>query len=107
MVLTVAQLTAFFTNNNQMGLEQATVNQLTNEGITTVDDLAEFDKESLQQVAENLHCPPGRVPDPTAGAIGGALVGATIPTPVFIFGTKSQQCLLVSCELVRYYEMTG
>ena len=70
MVLTAAQITTFFTNNNQMGMAQATVNQLANKGITTVDDLAEFDKESLQQVAENLHHPPGRVPDPTARAVG-------------------------------------
>jgi hypothetical protein len=33
--------------------------------------------------------------------------GATIPTPPFIFGAKSQKRLLAACDIVRYYEETG
>lgn len=103
MVLTAAQSMAFFENEGQMGIPHATVIQLQQEGITTVDDLADFDKTSLQQVADNLRRPGGRVPDPNPGAA----VGATIPTPSFVFGAKSHKRLLVACDLVRYYTTVG
>jgi hypothetical protein len=51
MVLTAAQTTAFFEGATQMGIPNATVVQLVNEGISAVDDLSEFDRDSLQQVA--------------------------------------------------------
>ena len=54
MVLTVAQTTAFFEDNDQMGIPNETVVQFQAEGITTVNDLADFDKDSLQQLADNL-----------------------------------------------------
>ena len=94
MVLTAAQMTAFFENADQMGVQHATVVQLALEGIQTVDDLADFDKEALQQLADNLRRPGGRVPNPDPGAV----VGLTIPTPAFVFGTKSQKHLGIACE---------
>ena len=54
MVLTAAQMTSFFENADQMGVQHAEVVQLALEGIQTVDDLADFDKEALQQLADNL-----------------------------------------------------
>ena len=36
-----------------------------------------------------------------------AAVGATIPTPPFIFGAKSQMRLKVAYDLIRYYDTTG
>jgi hypothetical protein len=54
MVLTAAQTTAFVENEDQMGIPHGTVVQLATEGITSVIDLANVDKESLQQVVENL-----------------------------------------------------
>ena len=42
MVLTQAQTTVFFENGAQMGIPNATVVQLQTEGITDVDDLADF-----------------------------------------------------------------
>jgi hypothetical protein len=103
MVLTNAQMTVFFEGNNQMGIPNDTVIQLQAEGITTVDDLVDFDKDTLQQVAGSLRRPGGRVPDPTPGAAA----GATIPTPPFVFGAKSQKRLLAACDIVRYYTTTG
>ena len=103
MVLTQAQTQAFFENAAQMGIPHNTVVQLQTEGISAVDDLEDFDKDSLQQVADNLRRPGGRIPDPAAGAAA----GATIPTPTFVFGAKSQKRLLVACELVRYYSTAG
>ena len=54
MALTAAQTTAFFENNDQMGIPHATVIQLQQEGIDTIDDSADFDKDSLVQLATNL-----------------------------------------------------
>ena len=79
-----------------MSIPHATVVQLQQEGITAVSDLADFDQSSLQQLADNLRRPGGRVPNPDPGADA----GATIPTPPFVFGAKSQKRLLVACDLV-------
>ena len=95
-----AQTTSIFENINQMEIPHATITQLQYEGIITVDDLTDFDKDSLQQLADNLCHPSGRVPDPYPSAAP----GATIPTPGFVFGAKSQKQLLLACDLVRYYE---
>jgi hypothetical protein len=57
MVLISAQTTSFFENEDQMGIPNATVVQLATEGIISVIDLADFDKESLQQLADNLRRP--------------------------------------------------
>ena len=103
MVLTAAQTTAFFENANQMAIPRATVIQLSREGITTVGDLSDFDKSTMAQVSENLRRPGGRIPDPTPGAAA----GASIPTPPFVFGAKSQARLLVACDLVRFYKTIG
>ena len=82
MVHTAAQMTTFFKDDEQMGIPHTTVIQLQTEGITTVGDLADFEKDSLQQIADNLHCPGGRIPDPDTNTAA----GATIPTPTFTFG---------------------
>ena len=103
MVFTAAQTTAFFENANQMALPRATVVQLANDGIVTVEDLAEFDKSSLTQIADNLRRPCGRIPDPTPGAAA----GASIPTPPFVFDAKSQTCLEVAGNLICFYQTIG
>ena len=100
MVLTNAQLTAFFESADQMAIPRETVARLAQEGITSADDLSEFDKSSICQIADNLRRPGGRIPDPNND-------GATIPTPPFVFGAKSQQRLNVACNLVRFYNMIG
>jgi hypothetical protein len=56
-------------------------------GINTVDDLAEFDKDTIVQIPSNLRRPP-------AGQH-------------FIFGAKSQKRLTVASEIVRYYDTVG
>jgi hypothetical protein len=103
MRLTVAQTTAFFEAPAQMGIPHATVIQLQDEGIATVDDLADFNKDTIEPIAANLRRPAGRVPDPNAAAA----VGATIPTPPFVFGAKSQMRLINSTNLLRYYDSVG
>ena len=68
-----------------------------------VADLADFEKQELQQLADNLRKPGGRIPDPNPNAAP----GATIPTPAFTYGAKSQKRLTVACDLVRYYQTVG
>ena len=103
MALPAAQTTAFFRDGDQMGIPQATVDQLQIEVITTISDMADFEKETLQQMANNPRKPGGRVPDPNPAAAA----GATIPTPPFVFGSNSQHHLTVACELVCYYNTIG
>ena len=86
-----------------MGIPDKTVVQLGNEGIMKVDDLADFDKDTINQVADSLRRPGCRIPDPTPNAEP----GATIPTPPFVFRSESQKGLLAACEIVRYYKTTG
>ena len=48
MVLTAAQTTAFFENPDQLGIPHETMVQIQREGIQTVADLADFEKQELQ-----------------------------------------------------------
>ena len=57
MVLTATQTTTFFEHADQMGIPHVTMVELQSEGITSVSDLADFNKDSLQQLADNLRCP--------------------------------------------------
>ena len=52
MVLTAAQITAFFEDANQMGIPHRTVLQLAQEGIDDPGDLIDFDKDTISMVAE-------------------------------------------------------
>jgi len=100
MVLTGNQTNAFFTSPVQMGVPADTYDQLQVEGITTVDDLAEFDSDAFKQITDSLRRPGGRIPDPAPNADD----GATIPTPAFVIGAKSLLRLKAAAKLVRYYQ---
>ena len=71
-----------------------------------IDNLGEIDKDTLQHIDNNLGRPGGRVTDPNYVPPNHmpfpAPVVPTVPTPLFIFGAKSQKCLQVACELVRF-----
>jgi hypothetical protein len=84
MPLTAAQTTAFFEQDAQMGIQNETVVQLQQERITTVDNLVDFDKDTVEQIATNLRRPAVRIPDPNPAAAP----GATIPTPSYVFGSE-------------------
>jgi len=103
MVFTAAQTTQFFTNDAQMALPNRTFQKLAGEGITTPDDLIDFYPEAIKQITENLRRPHTRDPDPNPNAP----VGATIPTPPFIIGAKSQMRLTAAAHLGRYYDTIG
>ena len=99
MVLTAAQTATFFENNAQMGIPHDTIVQLNVEGISSIADLVDFNKDLIEQLASNLHLPGGMVPDPNPAAAPGAMV----LTPPFVFGAKSQKQLTIACNLIHYY----
>ena len=103
MVLTAAQTTAFFESPDHMGIPHATMVQMQLEGIQSIAELADIEKDFLQQLADNLRKPGGRIPDPDPNAPA----GATISTPAFTYGAKSQKRLTVACDLIRYYQTVG
>jgi hypothetical protein len=80
--LTAAQTTVFFEDVALMGISNATGVQLQAEGIASVDNLVDFDKDTIKQVTANLQRSAGWVTDPNPAAVA----GATVPTPPFIFG---------------------
>ena len=82
-----------------MGIPHATTVQMQQERIQSVADLADFEKQSLQQLADNLRKPGGRIADIDPNAP----LGATIPMPAFTYGVKSQKRLTVACDLIRFY----
>jgi len=103
MVLTAAQVLAFFVSAEQMAIPAATVPALNTEGIDGPDDLAEFDQTGIGQVVDSLRKPGDRIPNPDPGAP----VGATIPRPPYVLGAKSQKRLIAASDLIRYYVTTG
>ena len=76
-----------------MAIPRPTLLQLQNEGIIRVNDLAEFNKEMLQQIQDNLRRPGGIIPypnyvPPVLMPVPEPMV-LMVPTPPFIFGAKS------------------
>ena len=103
MPLTVAQTTAFFEQPTQMGIANSTMAQVRLEGITVVDDLADFNKDIIDQMAANLRRPAGRIPDPNPAAAPGAMIS----TVLYVFGAKSCNRLCHAAELVCFYNTVG
>ena len=105
MVLTAAQTTAFFTGPAQMALSARTYNQLATEGITSVEDLSEFEDADFKQLAYNLSHPPATLRAAPAAVAGGPAGPAVlVPTEPFVLGAKSLCHLKIAAQAVRYYE---
>ena len=100
MVWTNPQITAFFTDADQMAIPAATMPGLTVEGIDRVDDLEEFDDGDLKQVIANLRKPSGTMSDPNNPTV-------QIPRPSYVFGAKSYKRIKVAAAAVRYYLCIG
>ena len=96
MVLTNAQTTAFFEQQDQMGVPHQTVTQLVNEGISQVEDLKEFTKDDIKNLTDVL-----RKTHTTGGLRASQMV------TYYQFGAKSQKRMTVACELIRYYDVVG
>jgi hypothetical protein len=87
MVFTANQTAAFFRDDTQMHIPEATVVALAVEGITTVQDLEEFESDDFKQLVSNLRSPTGDGP--------------------FVLGAKSLKRLKVAAKAVRYYTAIG
>ena len=95
MVLTGAQVTAFFEDPDQCGLENRTrVLSLDVEGISTIDNLVEWEEGDWDQWARNCKHP-DKTQDPTNP---GQLID-TVPYPLSV---KSLKRLNIASKLVRY-----
>ena len=81
-----------------MAMDHDTAVKIAEEGMNGADDLIEFDKTSLTQLAETLRKSGKRIPNPDANTPE----GGTIPCPPYIFGAKSQKRLLKACEIMRF-----
>lgn len=102
-MVTQAQLNAFFTGAEQMGIPMETYVQMQREGITTFIDLLTFQAEDVKRIADGLRRPGGTIPDPAPNAAA----GATIPTPSCSLPTKSQVRLEEAIELLHFYDTIG
>ena len=103
MVFTLLQQTAFFEDNDQMGLSNRTRVFLQNEGIQHPRDLADFAKdEHWSQIIENCKRPP-QIPDPAPGAAAGAMINQS----PFRLPSKSLLRLKVAALVVEYFSRRG
>ena len=100
MILPGSQTTTFFEDFSHKGIPHPTMIQLQEEYIIIVDDISDFDKTTIEQLAVNLRRPAGRVEDPEHSDNAYTM----IPTPLFVFGARSRTRLGTDAELVRYYE---
>ena len=82
-----------------MALQARTHTQLVTEGITTVDDLSEFNKDDFKQIVDNLKSPPA--------VLNAAVPPVLVPTAPFVLGAKSLHRLKVAAQAVRYYDATA
>lgn len=100
MVLTNAQITAFFTDAGQMNLPPRTRVFLQSEGITSPEDLAEFTtKEAWEQVLENCKRPP-QIPDPANATL-------MINDQPYRMPAKSLMRLKVAAVAIKFYQDTS
>ena len=101
MPLTAAQLTAFWTDPDQMGLTNRTRRQMAAEGLTTPDDFEDFpEKGDLEGLFKLLLKP--------AKEISGAGPTATLKeVAAYVIPAKTQIRLQGVRKVVAYYEKVG
>ena len=98
-----ANTLAFFTDANQMGLPNESVDFLLSEGISTLGDLMEANHDMIDTIATNARKPHGRVPDPTPGVAA----NATIPCPPCHFPDRAISRLKTAITCLGYYKKVG
>ena len=80
-----------------MGIPNATVVQLAVEGISTLNDLSEFSKDDINNLADSLR----RMRVPAVAD------GPPVEQQRFVMGARSQKRLAVAVEILRYYKAVG
>ena len=104
--------TAFFTAGTQMGLTAAQRAALATQGLSTVDDFADFGKDELDQALKNMRTAIPGIPEVPAVLNGrGREVTAAIPAvpPVLpvILPARCTHRLIVAAVAWHYYTDTG
>jgi hypothetical protein len=98
--------TAFFSNAPQMHLSNPTRLRLSQEGLETVNDFADFKKEQLNQAIKNMRTPIPGIPAITDA--NGVVVTAAIPAvPPCIVSAKCSLRLQVASDAFHYYASIG
>ena len=88
-------INSFFRDTDQMGLSARTQAQLSGEGITDLDDLADFyNKEAWAQIVENYKLPP-KIADPNNA-------NQLVDQEPFQLPEKSLMRLKVAAKAVKY-----
>ena len=73
MVFTVVENVAFFEDLDQLAMELSTINKLVNEGINDVEDLRDFDEDSLKQMEKSpMSCGSYSRPDDWSSRMSGS-----------------------------------
>ena len=115
MPFTALQLTQCFTSGVQMALTASQHAFLAAQGLTSVDDFADFGKDELDQAIRNMrtHIPgvPGVPAVPAVPGNNGAATVAAIPVipailPI-VMPAKSTHRLLVATIAYHYYTETS
>ena len=100
MPFTVAQLTAFWTSQSQMGMTAHKRVQMAVEGLTTPDDFKDFpEKDDLEGLFKQL-LKPAKTPGVGANALPQEIATFVIPE-------KSMICLHGMRLIMLYYKMVG
>jgi hypothetical protein len=86
-ILTEEEIENFFTASKQMGISKKTMEKLKEEGIESPQDLIDFDKDTLHQLAENLRKAPGK--------------------ESYALSAKSHKRMLETAEFMRFYQTIG
>ena len=77
--------------------------QLQYKDIKDASNLVDFTDEAMAMINQSLRRPGGRTQDPDPNTTS----GATIPTPPFMLGAKSQMHIIAACDIMRHYETIG
>jgi hypothetical protein len=80
----------------ELGMPEATVERLAEEGVERPEDLVEFSLADVKTMVANLRRPGGSEPDGDAGG--------TVPTFPFKFGAKAMLRLQNACDVAKCYE---
>ena len=105
-LFTPAQLTSFWTDADQMNLSTRTRTALAEEGLTEPVDLAEFTKDGLTALFDNLR-KPGKITTHPDGQVATRNNAVIVDQEPFKVPAKSKMRLLIALEAVKYYQMVS
>ena len=113
MVFNALQNTAFFTNGPQMNLPAAICLRLQQEGLTVVEDFADFKEEQFEEAYKNMRTSIPGIPvvQPVLDANRNVQV-AGIPAvppimPALVVSARYRLCLGVPSTAIHYYTSIG